>query len=641
MSNKRRFVLVIVLFTLGNLYAQGKGHIQVKCEPGVKVFLDDNFKGETTAELGGFIIQDVAVGRHALKLVKLKHAPQTTHLTLSEGQVLVYTARAFSPKIEIADEGKEAAGILELKTGTLIVQSLPVECTISLPSLGLNNIKKTRDRKIFKNVPTGTYKAIFKGIGEPIEHEVAVYTNVGTSLLVNFLETNVQVKYLAVTNSIGMKFVWIPPGEFKMGSPSTEKGRDDDEGPQHQVRISKGFFMGQTEVTQGQYKSVMNTQPWSGQEYVRQSDNTPASYISWNDAIEFYKKLSQREGRTYRLPTEAEWEYACRSGTKTAYSFGDSESSLGDYAWFNGNAIDVGQKYPHEVRQKRPNAFGLYGMHGNVSEWCSDRYDYDENYYARSPSVDPKGISNRTGLRVYRGGAWNSTLSASRSASRRWFRMGSQWPHVGFRVVLEGDSQVEASNATISAPTQPANAGRTGTGKITDQGNRSDASEDYKGDSVDSVDENIAKSSGPTVDETVQFIGEKLRDQDIEFNYRGEVYYEDEQGKDVAAWGPELILTLKDSNGYFEQAFWIALDGVDFDSVRTSGSYVVFECKNGLNRIMEQHWTGRDYNTGAYSDATKVNSARLRCFSSEDAEKVTKALRHLIDLVVVKEESLF
>lgn len=200
---------------------------------------------------------------------------------------------------------------------------------------------------------------------------------------------------------------------------------------------------------------------------------------------------------------------------------------------------------------------------------------------------------------------------------------------------------MEASNATVSALTQPANVGRTATGKITDQGNRSGASEDYEVNSVDSVDKNAAKSTGPTVYETVQFIGEKLRAQDIEFDYSGDVNYEDEQGKDVAASGPELSLSLKESNGYFEQTFWIALDGVNVDSVRTSGSYVVFECKNGLNRIMEQHWTGRNSNTGAYSDATQVSSARLRCFSSEDAEKVTKALRYLINLVVVKQESLF
>lgn len=190
----------------------------------------------------------------------------------------------------------------------------------------------------------------------------------------------------------------------------------------------------------------------------------------------------------------------------------------------------------------------------------------------------------------------------------------------------------------INATTQPPDAGRTATPKVAvaNQENQPAASENHKVDSVDSVDKNIAKPSGPTVDETVQFIGEKLRAQDINFDYSGDVNYENEQGKAVAASGPELYFSLKESNEYFEQSFWIALDGVDIDSVRTSGSYVVFECKNGLNRIMEQHWTGRDSDTGRYSDTTKVNSARLRCFSSEDAEKVTKALRHLIDLVVVK-----
>jgi len=620
--------LAVVLFTLGNLYAQGKGHIQVKCEPGVKVFLDDNFKGEAMAELGGFIIQDVAAGRHALKLVKVKYAPQTADLTVSSGQVLVYTAKAFAPKIEITDEGEEAAGSLKLETGTLIVQSLPVECTISIPSLSVNDVKKTRDKKIFRNVPTGTYKAIFKGLGTPMEHEVAVWTNVETSVLVNFLKRKVRVKYPVVINSIGMKLVWIPPGEFMMGSPSSENDRRDCEGPQHRVKITKDFWMGQTEVTQAQWQAVMGSNPSH-----LVNDNLPVGRVSWNDAREFWNRLSRKEDKTYRLPTEAEWEYACRAGTTTPFSTGETIST--DQANYHGKNGRKGK--PVDVGSFSANAFGLFDMHGNVWEWCLDTY---VDSYRNAATVDPTGPSHG-GYCVVRGGSWDYPPTLCRSANRTSNGRDSRFNDIGFRVVLEGDSQVEASNATISAPTQPASAGRTATGKTADQGSRSDPSEDNEVSSADSVDKSIVKPSGPTVDETVQFIGEKLRAQDIDFDYRGEVHYEDEQGKDVAAWGPELSFSLKESNGYFEQTFWIALDGVNFDSVRTSGSYVVFECKNGLNRIVEQHWTGRDSNTGVYSDATQVSSARIRCFSSEDAEKVTKALRYLIDLVVVKEESLF
>lgn len=119
------------------------------------------------------------------------------------------------------------------------------------------------------------------------------------------------VKKIDLGNGITMEFVFIPAGEFMMGSPSNERGLNSDEGPQHRVRISKGFYMGQTEVTQGQYRAVMGSEPWSGKSYVQQSYNNPAVYVSWDDALEFCKKLTQKESRTYRLPTEAEWEYAC------------------------------------------------------------------------------------------------------------------------------------------------------------------------------------------------------------------------------------------------------------------------------------------------------------------------------------------
>ena len=202
--------------------------------------------------------------------------------------------------------------------------------------------------------------------------------------------------------------------------------------PQHEVRISDGFWMSQTEVTQGQYNSVMNAQPWSGKAYVREDANNPAVYVSWDDAVEFCRKLSQQEGRTYRLPTEAEWEYACRAGTTTRFSFGDSDSSFGDYAWFDGNADKVGRDYAHPAGQKIPNLWGLYDMHGNVFEWCSDYYD--EKYYSNSPSVDPNGPSSGD-YRSRRGGSWGSSVNMLRSSYRLSGRPVLRYGGVGFRVV--------------------------------------------------------------------------------------------------------------------------------------------------------------------------------------------------------------
>ena len=270
---------------------------------------------------------------------------------------------------------------------------------------------------------------------EPEKPEVAVEEPVEAALLPKPGDV--------VTNSIGMKLVYIPAGSFMMGNSLSAaqlaqeygevEGRFEDEFPQHKVRISKGFWMGQTVVTQGQYKSVMNAQPWSGENYVQDDANNPAVYVSWDDAAEFCRTLSQQEGKTYRLPTEAECEYACRAGTTTRFSFGDSDLSLGDHAWFSDNAYEEGQGYAHSVGQKEPNPWGLYDMHGNVWEWCSDYYDGE--YYSNSPSVDHKGPP-RAVARCLRGGSWLSAVGSLRCSYRGSDDPGDRNGLVGFRVVL-------------------------------------------------------------------------------------------------------------------------------------------------------------------------------------------------------------
>ena len=226
-----------------------------------------------------------------------------------------------------------------------------------------------------------------------------------------------------------MAFVWIEPGVFQMGS---DRGVSD-ERPVHEVEISTGFWLGQYEVTQGQWKAVMGTTPWAGRAGVRANSSHPAVYVSWSDVQAFVGRLNASAGSSvYRLPSEAEWEYACRAGTQTRWSFGDDESQLGDYAWYEDNAWDVGEKYGHAVGTKRPNAWGLHDMHGNVREWVQDWYGRD--YYNSSPRVDPLGPSSGS-YRVNRGGYFRGSAWDVRSAGRAPYPPSHRNVVLGVRLV--------------------------------------------------------------------------------------------------------------------------------------------------------------------------------------------------------------
>jgi formylglycine-generating enzyme required for sulfatase activity len=237
--------------------------------------------------------------------------------------------------------------------------------------------------------------------------------------------------------------VWIPPGAFVMGSPEDEIDRSQNEAPPTTVTISRGFWMGQREVTQAEYEAVIGRNPsWFNGVRLSTDHGTdlsrPVEMVNWNDAVTFCAVLTEREvaaGRIpadygFRLPTEAEWEYACRAGATTRYSFGDdiNTSQLSDYAWWQGNSGGE----THSTGQKIPNPWGLYDMHGNVYEWCQD-------YYADNLSggnvTDPQGPLGGSD-RVVRGGFWLRDAGDCRSAHRSGRSPDTDYSGVGFRVVL-------------------------------------------------------------------------------------------------------------------------------------------------------------------------------------------------------------
>jgi serine/threonine-protein kinase len=244
-----------------------------------------------------------------------------------------------------------------------------------------------------------------------------------------------------ITNSIGMKLVRIPAGTFLMGSPEYDTDATDDEKPRHEVKITQDFYLGKYEVTRGQFRRFVEAagyrteaeQPneggtWKINQFYSQTDEHPVVYVSWNDAREFCNWLTKKEGRKYRLPTEAEWEYSCRAGTQSKWDSGNDPEKMAEVARF-GKKLGDGTS---RVGQYRPNQFGLCDMHGNVWEWCEDRYD--ASYYEASPAEDPPGPP--AGLhRVIRGGSFNIAARSCRAANRNGINPAYRTYHLGFRVV--------------------------------------------------------------------------------------------------------------------------------------------------------------------------------------------------------------
>jgi formylglycine-generating enzyme required for sulfatase activity len=340
---------------------------------------------------------------------------------LAPGRYLVeVSAEGYDPQsesIEIKRGDKiQKAFTLVQQVGGLQFSIDPVDAQVELVR-GTTVVEKWTGLKLLKNIPVGTYTVRARLSGyKDVEKPVTIVRDKNQVLEV-VMEKGASAG-ATYTNSIGMEFVLIPAGTFQMGY----NDGYDREKPVHSVTISKPFYLGKYEVTRREWKAVMGSNPSRFE-----GDNRPVESVSWDDVQEFIKKLNAKEGGDkYRLPTEAEWEYACRAGTTTNWYFGDNENLLGDYAWYRDNSGNETKP----VGQKKPNAFGLYDMHGNVWEWCQDWY----GSYESGNQTDPQGPVSGS-RRVSRGGSWRGSGSSTRAAFRYYGNLGYGYGTVGFRLL--------------------------------------------------------------------------------------------------------------------------------------------------------------------------------------------------------------
>jgi formylglycine-generating enzyme required for sulfatase activity len=377
--------------------------VLLKMTPGETDFLKDHQRSDLFIMANGDVLSGEPVERHVTIRTDYGKVPvafiemQTVQMQGGDNVTAVITKT----------NGDTMRGTLETEE-----ISLNLEIGIQLPS-----VYKDKFAKVFVDRAREQAHVQF-GIQQPIAGE-----SDGVLPIVTVSPSENTIT-LDLGKNVTMKLVLVPAGKFVMGSPDGEQDRQPNEGPQRDVIISRPFYMGIYEVTQDQYEAVMGINPSQSKDAAK-----PVENVSWEDAMDFCKRLSQKTGKTVNLPTEAQWEYACRSGSKTRFSFGDDDKQLIYYAWYESNS----GKTTHPVGLKKPNAFGLYDMHGNVCEWCSDWY---AGSYVNAQEKDPTR-PNSGEYRVQRGGGFCFIARFCRAAIRCISTPDGRYVGVGFRCVLD------------------------------------------------------------------------------------------------------------------------------------------------------------------------------------------------------------
>ncbi len=364
------------------------GKISVNSDPFDADILLDGTKVGTTPEL----LNDILIGSHEIKLQKQGCTSVTRSVTVKEGETAEVTA--------------------ELATGRqVMLKSDPTGAALYIDG----SYAGTAPYSVALSFGTHTIKAVNDGVTK--EETITVSENGQSEWTLN-VQKGPQTETITV-NGVSFKMIVVKGGTFTMGCTSEQSGCDNEESPAHKVTLSD-YCMGETEVTQALWKAVMGRNPskWTG-------DNLPVENVSWDDAQEFIRKLNQKTGRNFRLPTEAEWEYAARGGSQSrGYQYSGS-NTLGNVAWYYGNS----GSQTHPVKTKQPNELGLYDMSGNVWEWCADWY----GSYSGSAQTDPAGPGSGS-FRVFRGGGWSSSAGGCRVSFRDGYDPGDRFNNLGFRL---------------------------------------------------------------------------------------------------------------------------------------------------------------------------------------------------------------
>jgi formylglycine-generating enzyme required for sulfatase activity len=325
-------------------------------------------------------------------------------------------------------------------TGSLIVDIKPIAARQDGARWRVDGGVWQRSGRTVSGLSVGKHTVTFKtivGWDTPKQKKPAITANQTTALSGKYVMSDTGT--IMLPGDVPLELVWIPAGSFMMGRYTNEQGSSSNEDPQHQVTLAQGFWLGKYELTKAQWQAVMNTTPWSGQSYIITDPNSPAVYVSWNNAQLFITALNThitntgQGAATFRLPSEAQWEYACRAGTTWRFYWGDdlTYTQIGNYAWWDGNADSVNQDYAHIVGLKLPNARGLYDMSGNVWEWCED---WIHSSYTGAPTDGSAWVSPTGSLRVGRGGGWFGGGFGCRSANRSYYAPSGAYYYIGFRL---------------------------------------------------------------------------------------------------------------------------------------------------------------------------------------------------------------